>query len=203
MPSRFVYFDLGNVLVHFDHEIAVAQLSRLSGSPPDDVRRVLFTSDLQNRYETGLVDDVQFAGQLNHELNTELSTSAILEAVSAIFQPNDEMLRVLQLVRDHSIDMGVLSNTCKAHWDYICSREWALPGDWFLHHVLSYEVRGMKPDARIYERSELLAECAPSDIFFTDDREENVAAAATRGWTTCQFQSAAQLEPQLARWLAG
>ena len=53
----FVFFDLGNVLVNFDHEYAVQQLATLAEREPDAVRRVLFGSQLQNQYETGLLDD--------------------------------------------------------------------------------------------------------------------------------------------------
>ena len=92
MPARFVYFDLGKVLVHFDHQTAVEQLSQLSGRPEGLIQQVVFESELQNRYETGLVTSDQFATEVNVALESALPAADILEAISAIFQPNVAIL---------------------------------------------------------------------------------------------------------------
>ena len=42
----------------------------------------------------------------------------------------------------------------------------------------------MKPDAKIYEALEKLAGRRGADILYLDDRPENVAAGAARGWRT-------------------
>jgi HAD superfamily hydrolase (TIGR01509 family) len=52
----------------------------------------------------------------------------------------------------------------------------------FEAQVLSYEVRAMKPAARIYEVLEQLSRCRAADILYLDDRPENVEAGAARGW---------------------
>ena len=98
--------------------------------------------------------------------------------------------------------MAVLSNTCAAHWDWILKQDWDLPGDWFDFHVLSYEVRSMKPDAGIYEECENRSGCRAAEIFFTDDREENCKAASERGWVTYLYRSASELSDSLHAWLA-
>lgn len=97
--------------------------------------------------------------------------------------------------------MGLLSNTCEAHWRWILDQNWPIPGDWFDFHVLSYEVRSMKPGEAIYEACEKLAARASEEIFFTDDREENIAAAQRRGWETHLYRTPAQLAEHLNHWL--
>jgi HAD superfamily hydrolase (TIGR01509 family) len=42
----------------------------------------------------------------------------------------------------------------------------------------------MKPGAKIYEALEKLAGQRGADIVYLDDRRENVAAGAARGWRT-------------------
>jgi HAD superfamily hydrolase (TIGR01509 family) len=42
----------------------------------------------------------------------------------------------------------------------------------------------MKPEAKIYEVLEKLAGRRGADIIYLDDRPENVAAGAARGWRT-------------------
>ena len=47
----------------------------------------------------------------------------------------------------------------------------------------------IKPDARIYEMVEDDCGLPPASLLFTDDRANNITAAARRGWRTHQFES--------------
>ena len=47
----------------------------------------------------------------------------------------------------------------------------------------------IKPDPRIYAMVEADCGLAPQALLFTDDRADNIAAAAARGWRTHQFES--------------
>jgi HAD superfamily hydrolase (TIGR01509 family) len=51
-------------------------------------------------------------------------------------------------------------------------------------YIFSYEVGAMKPDAKIYAALEKLAGRRGAEILYIDDRPENVAAGAARGWRT-------------------
>lgn len=200
--DKFVYFDLGKVMVEFDHQIAVQNLENLSGCQASEIESAVFTSGLQDQFETGLVDGDVYAATINRALGTALSAEEIAEAVSAIFTLNDPILAALEKLQQAKVPMGVLSNTCEAHWQWIVRQAWAIPGDWFRETVLSYEVQSMKPDSKIYEVCEAKAKCDPGAIFFTDDRLENVQAAQSRGWTTHLFRSAEELCSSLDEWLA-
>ncbi len=50
----------------------------------------------------------------------------------------------------------------------------------------------MKPDAKIYEALEKLAGRRGGDIVYLDDRPENVAAGAARGWRAILHESPEQ-----------
>lgn len=201
--NPFVYFDLGKVMVEFEHEKAVEQLATLVSCSVDLVREVAFTSGLQNEYETGLIDSDTYCKRVNSLLNANLPREQVLEAISDIFTVNQPILDALQWLRDCRIPMGILSNTCSAHWDWIVAQNWPIPGDWFELQVLSYEVRSMKPDARIYEVCEGRSGRGPSDLFFTDDRIENIEAAQNRGWGTYHYGNAQDLIYKLQSWLEG
>ena len=47
----------------------------------------------------------------------------------------------------------------------------------------------IKPDPRIYEMLEADCGIAPDQLLFTDDKAENITAAARREWRTHQFES--------------
>ncbi len=201
MSDRFVYFDLGNVLVHFEHHIAVEQLARVSGRPRELIEKFIFTDDLQNRYETGLVNDEEFVAEVNIALESALPQAAILEAISDIFEPNLPIMAAIDLVRSAGVPLGILSNTCAAHWNWILAQGWPMMEVGWQTRVLSYEVHGMKPAPEIYEVCEQRAGCSGANIFFTDDRADNIAAAAERGWTTHQFSAVDRLLDDLNNWL--
>lgn len=202
MIDRFVYFDLGNVLVTFEHETAVQQLAAVAHKPADLVRSVVFESGLQDRYETGLLSSSEYVERINASLETQLAPEQVLEAVSAIFSPNHSIIAALEKLYDADVPMGVLSNTCEAHWKWILDQGWPMPGTWFQVEVLSYQVQSMKPETLIYQVCEEKAPCEPGNIFFTDDRQENIAAAKARGWSTCLYRSTDDLLNHLAAWLS-
>ena len=201
MRDRFVYFDLGNVLVNFEHAIATRQLSELASCSFAESQWALFDSGLEIRYETGLVNSVEFVAEINRQLGTSLSEADVLEAVSAIFEPNIAILRGLRHIKASGVAIGLLSNTCAGHWEWIKRRRWATVEGWFDPIVLSYEAKLMKPDKAIYLHCEQLCGFSGSQIFFTDDRAENIAAAALRGWGTYQFGSTDGLIAAFDAWL--
>lgn len=200
-PRKFVYFDLGNVLVHFDHDIAVKSVASLSGHEATLVKEAIFTSGLQDRLETGLMSSSEFAQSVISKLACELSEEHLLEAISAIFTPNKPILVVLEQLKRSGVPMAVLSNTCEPHWGWLLRQNWPVIGNWFDFYVLSYEARSMKPDAVIYEVSEQRSGRAAEHLFFTDDRADNVAAASARGWRTHQFRNVEGLVAELGPWL--
>lgn len=200
-PRKFVFFDLGNVLVHFDHEIAVQSVAQLSGHERAVVKDAIFTSGLQDQLETGLISSSQFAQNVITKLACQLDELPLLDAISAIFTPNEPIVVVLEQLKRAGVPMAVLSNTCEPHWGWLLKQNWPVIGNWFDFYVLSYEARSMKPDSVIYQVSEQRSGRAAEHLFFTDDRADNVAAAAARGWATHQFHNVEGLIAALGPWL--
>lgn len=205
MQPKFVYFDLGNVLALFDHRIAAQNLARISQRNVETVMDQLFVTDLQTRYETGLVTSQQYVREINRTLDCNLSDAAVLEAISDMFQPNWPIIEALELVKQNGIGIGILSNTCEAHWQWLMDRhDWRMLHGWYDRIILSYEVRSMKPDAGIYRACELACGRQAEQIFFTDDRAENIQAARDRSWVTHQYHHSlhASLLAALGAWMA-
>ncbi len=202
MRDRFVYFDLGNVLVKFDHAIATQQLAILAGCSIDESQFALFGSGLEIRYETGLLSSEEFVAYINRQLGTQLSKVRVLEAVSAIFEPNLDILKGLEHIRACGVGIGLLSNTCEGHWEWLKQRRWATVEGWFDPIVLSYEAQLMKPYAAIYLHCEQRCGFSGSQIFFTDDRADNIAAAAEQGWGTYQYGSTEGLIAAFDAWMS-
>ena len=58
-------------------------------------------------------------------------------------------------------------------------------------------MRSFKPDPEIYAAAEQLTGCSGPDLVFIDDKQENAAAAAARGWRAVHHTSMAGTLRQL------
>ena len=117
----------------------------------------------------------------------------LLEAGSDIFSLNTEMLPLIVNLSFSGIGVGILSNTCPAHWNFIRSR-FSFVSDFFSSIVLSFEVGAMKPDKKIFDAAADQVGIAPEKIFFVDDLQENVDGALAAGWDANLFSSANQVQ---------
>ncbi|EMB16860.1 MULTISPECIES: HAD family hydrolase [Rhodopirellula] len=199
---RFVYFDLGNILVSFDRNLASDNVADLFGGTREASDEILHVGGLQNQLETGLISEEEFAQAVRDayatlvQPNGMVATGDIMRAISDMFTPIESMVAVLQSLREAKVPIGILSNTCAAHWNWVNGRGWEIMSGPFDVQVVSYEAQSMKPDRVIYETAmKLASECLamrpgegdnaelrPEEILFVDDREENVEAALAHGW---------------------
>lgn len=181
----FVYFDLGNILLSFDPQRACENVARRFAVPFQSAREAIYDSGLQTEFEQGRLEGEAFADQVRCALGKDrrqLPTGELLDAISDMFDPVDSMPEALQAVRDAGVRVGLLSNTCHAHWDWIRRQRYPATEFRFDVTILSYEVGAMKPDAAIYEAAEQACEVPIHQLLFLDDRAENVAGALRRCW---------------------
>jgi HAD superfamily hydrolase (TIGR01509 family) len=196
-PPRFIYFDLGNVLLTFDHAIACRQVAVQTGLDPWQVDRVIFASGLQLRYEAGQIGSQEFVETFVAETGRRVDPQAFLRACSDIFELNAPIVPVVAQLRMAGYRLGVLSNTCPAHWEFVSRGRFAILPTLFDVRILSYERGALKPSLPIYQAAIAAAGVAPGEIFFTDDRAENVSGARDAGLDATLFQGVQMLLRQL------
>lgn len=204
MQIEFVYFDLGNILVSFDPEIACRNVADLAGISIDRARELVYESGALDRYESGELTSDQFVDLIRETSQLDaaaLPHDALLEAISDMFTPIDSMVEVVRMARKRAGRVGVLSNTCDAHWSWVRRQPWPVSQIDYDVRILSYEVNSMKPDSRIYEAAERAAFVPPESILFIDDRAENVHAAISRGWNAEQCLGGEDAKSVIERWL--
>ena len=196
---RFVYFDLGNVLLYFDHRRAARQMAAVAGLPAELVWKVVFESGLEYRYEAGEISTPEFFEIFCRETSSRPDFDALAEAAGDIFTVNAPVLELLSRFAAAGRRVGLLSNTCELHWNHFASGRYPPIPDAFEAVVLSFRVQAMKPDARIYAQAAELAGAAPSEIFFVDDTAGHVAAAKAFGFDAVQYTSPDALVAELAK----
>lgn len=201
-PVEFVYFDLGNVLASFDVERACCNVAKRWGVDPKSVLAALWTSGVQDRFEHGQEDHesiAKIARQAFGLNEQDASTRELLNSLSDMFEPVIEMESLVEAVRQAGTKVGILSNTCASHWQWLMEADYpALRGP-FDSVVLSYKVGVMKPNAAIYHSAGNSAGVDSSAILFLDDRVDNVEAALACGWQAYLFTDA-KAARELLRW---
>ena len=191
MAIRYLYFDLGKVLMDFDHAIGCQQIAAISGCSAEKVDSILFESGLEDSFETGLLDARQFHEQFCQASGGSPSQEELLAACSDIFSLNVRMMPLIGQLTAVGIPMGILSNTCSAHWEHVFSRYAFLERN-FQDYVLSYESKSMKPDQKIYLDAIKVANVDANEIFFIDDKQENVDGAIAAGIDAVLYTTAGQ-----------
>ncbi len=195
---EFIFFDLGNVLVNFSHERACRQMAEVAETEIETIREVVFDGGLQSKYERGQLSTNEFLEVFSEETGSSPDQNLFLEAASDIFELNLRMMPLVCRLARAGIPIGILSNTCETHWEFLCKR---FPGliEMFPIKVLSFEVGSAKPDFEIYERAKEIAGVPMERIFFTDDRRDNVAGAGMAGMNAYMFESVAKTRKVLRK----
>ena len=186
LQPQAVIFDIGNVLTRWQPE---AFYDRVIG---EDRRRALFAAvDLHG------MNDLIDAGALFRETiydwadqypdwrpEIRLWYDRWIELASPRI---DGSIRLQRALRAKGVPVFALTNFGRHTF------EDALPKMDFLQDFDRLYVSGVmgviKPDPRIYQMVEVDCGIAPDRLLFTDDRADNITAAARRGWRTHQFES--------------
>lgn len=193
MPPRYIYFDLGNVLLTFDQSIACRQMAQVADADADQVHRYLFETGVQWAYERGEFSSADFCERFRERFDTTADDQTLMWAGSEMFEMNAAVVPVVALLSAAGHRLGILSNTCEAHWLHISNGRYRILQSYFEDYILSYEVGAMKPEVQIYEAAIETAGCEPGEIFFMDDRIDNVAGATAAGMDAVRFTSPQQL----------
>jgi len=192
----FIFFDLGKVLLLFDHQQAARQMAQLCDLDPQAVTDVVFGSTLQLEYEGGAISSKEFYKQFCNQLKVQPDFRKLMEAASSIFQPAAEVVDFLQRLKAKGYALGLLSNTCAAHWQWITTQEFVWLKDCFEIVVLSFQVQCLKPNPEIYRIAAEQTQRACQDLLLIDDLPENVKAARDAGWDAIEFVNREDLEDQ-------
>ena len=193
---KTVIFDLGKVIIPFDFTRGYRALERHCAYPASEIPGRIGTTDLVQRFETGLVEPQDFVEQLSRILDLRVGYRQFCEMWSSIFLPDILIPECMFEGLRKRFRLILLSNTNAIHFQML---EQNYP---FLRHfhdlVLSYQVRAMKPSPAIYREAIARAQCRPEECFFTDDIAAYVEGAKREGIDAVQFESCSQLERELA-----
>jgi glucose-1-phosphatase len=187
-----VYFDLGKVIVDFDHSRAAQELLKVTPLSLKEVMAVFSDGELVSEYETGRLSSQEHYRKVCRRLRMEVSIEKFRELWGSMFLPDPLLSESFLLALKQHYRLMLLSNTNEIHFDFVTQHYPILRV--IEEHLLSYRAGCMKPEARIFELAIKKAGVAPENILFTDDRQENIEAAQRAGIQALLFQSETQLK---------
>ena len=175
-----IVFDLGKVLVDFDYSIATRRIATRAKIAPKELGQSLLEGTLLLNYELGLLTTEQFYQTVCETTGFCGSLDEFGAMFGDIFTPIDPMIRLHAALRQRGFATYIFSNTNELAVRHI-RRNFPFFTS-FAGHIFSYEHGAMKPDPKLYQVVETQSGCQGAGLLYVDDRPENIAAGAARGW---------------------
>jgi len=204
-PIEVILYDLGNVILPFNHFQIAEKLSRSSQrkefQDPQKMFSYLFDFEkgAVNGYEVGKVSSLEFFQSLRGFLQLSLSFEDFIPIWNEIFIEDQEVSQII-LSQKGRWRLGLLSNTNPLHFDYALAKFSIIRV--FDRWILSHEVGFKKPAVEIFQKAVQWASIDPQKILFIDDMKKHVEVAASLGIQGIHFVSAVQLREELSLKLA-
>jgi len=179
---KYIIFDLGGVLIKIHPE---KFFKRVFGNTDIQEEIIINQSEGMN---AGDVSPQEVICKLKKQYNLSLPEKDIIESfkkdwVGELINP---MMQLVEELIEKGYYICALSNTNKLHADHVSPIFNYYKG--FYKVYFSFELHMQKPDKKIYEYVIKDLNVKPDEIFFIDDAEENVKAAASVGMQTIRVE---------------
>jgi FMN phosphatase YigB (HAD superfamily) len=193
---KTVILDLGNVIFPVEFRRCHDKLARVCATPAAEIPRLIRSTGLVDRFETGDASPEEFMRVVSGVLHMNVDYEQFWSIWSSIFAPEPIIPEAMLEGLARHQRLLLLSNTNSVHFDWIQEN---YPGllTHFDDFILSYKVGALKPSPRIYQEAIAQAGCAPPECFFTDDQPPYVEGARREGIDAVQFHSLQQLQDEL------
>ena len=194
---RAVIFDLGNVLIGFDHTIAVGRISGYAAKSAQEIYALFFDSEITREFERGDISAQEFFEKIKAVLNLKISFPEFLPIWNEIFfsRPDaEEFVRSLE----PRIKLVLLSNINELHYDYV-KEKFSSAIALFNEVIPSYVTGFMKPAREIYALAIRATGETIENIVYVDDRQDLIEAARSYGLQSIQFKDVEQLRKEFQK----
>ena len=185
--SPVFIFDLGKVLVDFDYSIAARKIAARSSKAPEDLHAFLGSSPLLVAYESGRLTRKEFYEAVASAIGFNGTLAEFSHFFADIFSEMPGAIALHTELRRSGFKTYIFSNTNELAIEHVRRNFPFFAG--FDGYIFSYEVGALKPQPEIYAAMEKLTGRRGGDLVYLDDRVENIAAGAARGWRAILHES--------------
>lgn len=196
---RYLLFDLFGVIACHQPPSGIAEIERVAGIPAAELWEAYWA--LRQPYDRGDQDGPAYWRAIAARLDRTFDGDRIAALIAADLRSWREVDQAMvdyvgELAESSGSTLGLLSNIPVELADDIERRHRWL--DRFRVRAFSCRIGHAKPESGAYEWCLRAFGCAPSEVLFIDDREENVAAARRAGMHGHRFTSRTALRALLS-----
>ena len=189
-----VVFDFGGVVAPADLSVVLGRFKALGFNNVEKYLNLVRQQGIFGDFETGLIDKEQFRSEVSEEVGREVSMDECRQAYMGFFSGIPERnLELFRKLRTEGYRLSLLSNTNPFVMEWALSKAFDGHGhsleDYLDSFYLSYEMKVMKPDERIFRMMLEAENVKPSKVLFIDDGAKNVEAARAIGINAIQAVS--------------
>lgn len=173
-----IMFDIGNVLVKYDHATTLAATAASFGVTPAAMSSAF--DSIAHAFGLGKLQPAQVCSLLNQQFATSVALEQFSLAFCAGLERDDAALAYADALQvDGELLVGAISNTNATHVAWLDAHVPELSH--FELVVMSNEVALLKPNPEIFELALELLAVPAGQVLYIDDLAENVAAAQAIG----------------------
>ncbi|MCX5716060.1 MAG: HAD family phosphatase [Candidatus Omnitrophica bacterium] len=196
MKYDLIIFDLGNVILRFDHNISAAKITRRFGLKQKVVYDLFFESEATLLHDEGKISSREFFTRITKQLGIKISFGEFKNYWCNIFSPNKGMIPLVKRLRK-KYKVYLMSNINRLHFDFIKKNFSVIKN--FDGVILSYKVHALKPDPRIYKEAFRRAKTKPARTVYIDDRRDLIELSRPLGMNNILFINPGQLKRDLKK----
>lgn len=195
---KAVLFDLGRVLVHYDHEQTLQTVATWANGDLAALHTLM--AEISAPLGKGELDAEELYALFVDKLGLTADFATFIDAFAAGIARDEEALAyAVALQQRTDTTVAVISNTNDAHVRWLDQHVPELMA--FDLVMMSNEVGALKPSPVIYELALELLSLLPTQAIFVDDLATNVEAAIALGMAGIVHHDWAETRPQLEAWL--
>jgi FMN phosphatase YigB (HAD superfamily) len=163
-----------------DNNIFLRRISKYTKTPLFRLKEIIYgESDLPRLYETGLIDSGRFFERIVELCDLNIKEGEFITAYTDIFTPIPGTFELVKKLKP-SYTLAILSNT--SEWDFVYGIRPIGIFDLFDTITLSFEVKAMKPDPKIFFDALKKLRFEPQECVYIDDMIEYAAIARELGF---------------------
>ena len=182
---KVLAFDLGNVIFGFDYTIAFKEIKHKMEASIEKIIEEFYCHDFTLPFEKGLVSGHDFYLDFKRTFSANFDYQEFIDIWCKIFFPVPEVIELVRkLKKKYSIYM--ISNINELHFNYLY-KEYPEVFSLFDDLILSFRVKSIKPEAKIYRALKEAAGEEFNNIIYIDDRADLIEAAKQLQLNCIQF----------------
>jgi glucose-1-phosphatase len=192
-----ILFDIGNVLIRFDHFAISESLAKYAYRGPDEIYELVFKKGIVLDYDKGKISSRDFYDSLIKTIGLHADFSLFRDLWCESFYENKSIIKIAAQLKK-SFNVAILSDTNHLHFSFMIRNFHVLRI--FKKFFLSYKLKTVKSEKIVYSKILCNLGLEPSRILYIDDRKDLTEIAKNLGYNTIKFTNTSRLKKDLLQY---